>query len=237
MKVKQSNTEIIRRSQINLNPLNPKRHTEEAIKLQKKNLQKVGFLGGIVWNKVTGNLIDGHRRVYAMDILNKYDGSKDSDYDIKVEVCELDEKTEKEQLTYMAVGNTKADFNLIAYYIHDIDYKSAGLSDEDFNSIMDIAGAGTGIEDVGASISTFDDMIALSEHKDEKKPETREEIHAKKERQREIAYERQQNEDAYIVLSFSTYEAKVAFCEIFEYDAEQAKYIKGEDIITKVNEL
>lgn len=237
MKVKQSNTEIIRRSQINLNPLNPKRHTEESIKQQKKNLQKIGFLGGIVWNKLTGNLIDGHRRVYAMDLLYKYDGSKETDYDIKVEVCELNEKTEKEQLTYMAVGNTKADFNLIADYIHDIDYKSAGLSDEDFKNIMDIAGTETGIEDVGEYISTFDDMITPSEHKDEKKPETREEIREKKERQREIAYERQQNEDAYIVLSFSTYEAKVAFCEIFEYDAEQAKYIKGEDIITKINEL
>ncbi len=30
MKVKQSNTEIIRRSQINLNPLNPKRHTPHS---------------------------------------------------------------------------------------------------------------------------------------------------------------------------------------------------------------
>ena len=96
MTIKTSETSVIKRSQINLNPLNPKRHTEEAIKQQKKNLQKIGFLGGIVWNKLSGNLIDGHRRVYAMDLLYKYDGSKEADYDIKVEVCELNEKTEKE---------------------------------------------------------------------------------------------------------------------------------------------
>ena len=92
MTIKTSETSVIKRSQINLNPLNPKRHTEEAIKLQKKNMQKIGFLGGIVWNRLTGNLIDGHRRVYAMDLIYKYDGSKETDYDIKVELCELDNK-------------------------------------------------------------------------------------------------------------------------------------------------
>ena len=46
--LKQSETRIIKRSQMNLNPINPKRHSDEKVKLQKKNLQKVGFLGGIV---------------------------------------------------------------------------------------------------------------------------------------------------------------------------------------------
>lgn len=46
--LKQSETRIIKRSKINLNPINPKRHSDERVKLQKKNLQKVGFLGGIV---------------------------------------------------------------------------------------------------------------------------------------------------------------------------------------------
>ena len=67
-RLKQSETRNIKRSEINLNLVNPKRHTEDAVKLQKKNLQKVGFLGGIVWNERTGNLIDGHRRVKAMDL-------------------------------------------------------------------------------------------------------------------------------------------------------------------------
>ena len=39
--MKQSETKIINRSQINLNPINPKRHTDEQIKQQKKNLKKV----------------------------------------------------------------------------------------------------------------------------------------------------------------------------------------------------
>ena len=56
--LKQSETRIIKRSKINLNPINPKRHSDERVKLQKKNLQKVGFLGGIVWNEKSGNLIE-----------------------------------------------------------------------------------------------------------------------------------------------------------------------------------
>ena len=38
--LKQSETRIIKRSKINLNPINPKRHSDERVKLQKKNLQK-----------------------------------------------------------------------------------------------------------------------------------------------------------------------------------------------------
>ncbi len=74
-KLAESRTETIKRSQIRLNPLNPKRHTDDKIRFQKLNLQKVGYMGGIVWNEVTGNLIDGHRRIQAMDSYYKYDGT------------------------------------------------------------------------------------------------------------------------------------------------------------------
>lgn len=108
------------------------------MKLQKKNLQKVGFLGGIVWNEKSGNLIDGHRRIKAMDLYYKYDGTLNTDYDVKVEIVNLDEKTEKEQLTYMAIGNTKPDIDLIANYISDIDYSDVGLDIGELNDILAI---------------------------------------------------------------------------------------------------
>ena len=85
---KGSETIIIKRSEIALNPFNPKNHSDEEINLQKKNLKKVGFLGGIVWNKTTGRLLDGHRRIKALDLINKYDGT--NDYEIKVECAEFD---------------------------------------------------------------------------------------------------------------------------------------------------
>ena len=231
MTIKTSETSVIKRSQINLNPLNPKRHTEEAIKQQKKNLQKIGFLGGIVWNKLSGNLIDGHRRVYAMDLLYKYDGSKETDYDIKVEVCELNEKTEKEQLTYMAVGNTKADYDLIAKYASDIDIYNVGLSDSDINDILSFTDT-----DIDAVTDSIDDLILP--HAEEEKPipvgktaeEKKKHVKDIKEQVRESAERREADEEAYIMLSFTNAENKQAFCDLFGIDVSD-KFMKGEKLL------
>lgn len=133
--IKHSETRTIRRSQITLNPYNPKRHTDRQIKEQVKNIKRNGYLGGIVWNSRSGNLLDGHRRVQALDIINKYDGTPDTDYQLKVEVVDFDRKTELEQLTYMAVGNSKADYNLVAQYASEIDLTTVGLSDDDLAAL------------------------------------------------------------------------------------------------------
>lgn len=87
-----SETRVIKRSNIAFHSKNPKRHAEERIKLQAKNLKKVGYLGGIVWNETTGNLIDGHRRIKAMDLYYDYDGTSETDYEVKVEVVHMNEK-------------------------------------------------------------------------------------------------------------------------------------------------
>lgn len=109
-------------------------------------MKHVGYLGGIVFNEYTGNLIDGHRRVLALDQINKYDGTPETDYEIKVEEVVMDRKTELEQMTYMAVGNSKADYNLVASYIDEMDYKDAGISDDDYQSILDLRDMG--MEDI-----------------------------------------------------------------------------------------
>ena len=210
MNIKNSETRIIKRSQINLNPCNPKRHTEESIKVQKRNLQKVGFMGGIVWNSVTGNLLDGHRRIYAMDLIYG------PEYDVKVEVVSLDEKTEKEQLTYMAIGNTKADIDLIAEYAPEIDLTHMGLNDDELKDILSLT------ED--KSVSEAINLI-------EKTPEEKK-AHVKemKEQVKEKAEQRIQDEDAYIMLSFSNFQDKQAFCELLNID-ENEKFAKGEEVL------
>jgi hypothetical protein len=120
MRITTSEKTEIGRSEIRLNPYNPKTHSEEAVKLQAKNIRKNGFLGGIVWNRRTGNILDGHRRVLALDYINKYDGTPKTDYRLMVEVVDFDEKTELEQMTYMAAGGTKADYTKIVAYIDRI---------------------------------------------------------------------------------------------------------------------
>ena len=235
MTIKTSETSVIKRSQINLNPLNPKRHTEEAIKLQKKNMQKIGFLGGIVWNRITGNLIDGHRRVYAMDLLYRYDGSKEADYDIKVEVCELDNKTEKEQLTYMAVGNTKADYDLIAKYVNDIDIHNVGLSNSDIKDILSFTDT-----DIDALTDSIDGLILPSIEEEKTIPaektaeEKKQHVKDVKEQVREIAEKRQADEEAYIMLSFTNAENKQSFCDLLGIDVSE-KFMKGEKLLEMIN--
>lgn len=231
--LKQSETRIIKRSEINLNPVNPKRHTSESVKLQKKNLRKVGFLGGIVWNELSHNLIDGHRRIMAMDLYYKYDGSQEHDYSVKVEVVRLNEKEEKEQLTYMAVGNTKPDIDLLARYIGEIDYSDVGLSTDELNDILATANVGA-IE----MPDVLDSLITEPEPPKEETPavqktEAEKIAHVKdiKAKTMQMAEERAQKESAYLTLSFSDYEAYLYMCELLGLQ-EGAKFAKGESVLS-----
>lgn len=137
---KGSETKVIKRSQINLNPCNPKLHTEADIKLQKANIKKVGLLGGIQWNENTGNLIDGHKRVMSCDLIQGYDGTPETDYDIKVEAVDFDDKTEKEQLLFMAKSQDPIDFNVVAnnFDLDDISLKNAGFLDSEIEQLKQL---------------------------------------------------------------------------------------------------
>ena len=95
-----SETIEIWRHELSFNPSNIKRHSDREIKLQVKNIRKNGYLGGIVYNVQSHALVDGHRRVAALDIIHKYYvETQENDYKIKVEQVDFDEKTEKEKRT------------------------------------------------------------------------------------------------------------------------------------------
>lgn len=225
--LKQSETKVIKRSQIALNPINPKRHSDDKVKLQKKNLTKVGFCGGIVWNEQSGNLVDGHRRIKAMDLYYNYDGS--NDYDVKVEAVSFDDKTEKEQLTYMAVGNTKADIDLIGQYIHEIDYSDVGLSENDINSILAMTSDSVTIDTIDDFMDYDDEPTPQPSYEDKKS-------HMKdvKAQVRDQAEMRARNENAYITLSFSSFGAKEAFCDMVGCNTDD-NFIKGELVLNHLS--
>lgn len=239
-KIQTSETKIIKRSQIHLNPFNPKHHGDLQIKGQVSNFKKVGFLGGIVWNQLTGNLIDGHRRVFAYDIVYKYDGTQATDYDIKVEVAFLDEKTEKEQMTYMAIANTKVDFEIIAGFIHEIDAKNAGITDVEMAIIDDFIK----IED-NNPVEEFKSVLSIGEseyskEKNNEEPDLTAEYEKKKEavkqskqQQNNLSKETYQNGNSYIMLSFKDYESKLLFCEHFNLKSNE-NTIAGEDFFEQI---
>lgn len=164
-----------------------------------------------------------------MDLYYKYDGSSETDYEVKVEVVHLDEKTEKEQMTYMAVGNTKADIVLIADYIGDIDYTDLGLSETEISDILSL----TGTENI--LLDSLDDLlstdVAPSDVSQNATPQEKK-AHIKdvKQHVKEAARERQTNEEAYVTLSFSTFQAKSDFCDLIGCSTDD-KFVKGEDVL------
>jgi len=225
--IKQVEIQIIKRSQIKFAPYNPKKHTDEAVKQQLRNLKKVGYLGGIVWNETTGNLVSGHKRVMAFDLYYKYNGSSETDYDIKAGVVQMDEKTEKEQNIYMdsVSTNTAQDIDLLAELIPQIDYKNAGLTESDLDII--------GIDYIFQTKEEKDivsELNNLMEETKEEKPDKEIRKQQVKDMKKEImdkANEKVQDMESYVMISFDTFKSKAAFMQRFGYDKRE-KYIKGE---------
>lgn len=229
MSIKQSETVVIKRSQINFAPYNPKNHSKQAIETQKKNFKKVGFLGGIVWNATTNNLVSGHKRIMALDLINGYDGEGQTDYEVKVERVEMDDKTEKEQNIFMDAQstNTKQDYRLIAEIINDIDYTLAGLTDNDLNIIEAVSPAFS----IGNDPIQQNDIDEIATVYKEKKDSVKK---AKAEqKQKTIA---SFEGESYVILSFNNYENKVAFMERMGFEITQ-KYIQGEMFSEKIERV
>lgn len=228
--IKQSDLVEVKRSQINLNPYNPKRHSDKKISEQKKNLLRVGLLGGITWNRISGNLIDGHRRIKAMDLHYGYDGTPVTDYTVKVSAVELDEKQEKEQMTYMALGNTKADYELIAQYLPTIDVSLSGIDDYDLEQIRSFLPDPTEIE-----IESFDDLIAEDpEETQQSQQSNKTQIQESKQKAKEIAEERYADQQAYITVSFANADEKRVFCELIGI-SEKEMFVKGSDVLSMID--
>lgn len=196
-------------------------------------------MGGITWNRSTGNLIDGHRRIKAMDLYYSYDGTAETDYLVKVEAVELDEKQEKEQMTYMALGNTKADYQLIAEYLPEIDYSVAGIDEYDLEQIQSFIPQAADI----MRVESFDDLIEpldTGPRADETTNENaltdsekKAQIKAAKQKQKEAAGERYGELTSYVTISFSSAEEKRMFCDLAGI-GEDEKFIQGNKILEMI---
>lgn len=255
---KGSETKIIKRSQINLNPCNPKVHTDADIKQQKANIKKVGLIGGIQWNETTGNLIDGHKRVMSVDLIQGYDGTPETDYDIKVEAVDFDEKTEKEQLLFMAKSQDPIDYNLVAknFSIDEIDFKAAGFTEQDTEQIkmlqddLEASLKESGMDDFSedflnepmASVATSVPMTELpniektseeivSEHASKPKM-TKEEVKEQKQHCTDVGIKRQEDIDNFIFIDFESLEQKQLFCDMLHMVATSSMRVSGSQVLS-----
>ena len=180
----------------------------------------------------------------VLDELNKYNVStKENDYTLRVELINVDEKTEKS--LNVALNNPNIggqwDYDKMRELIPDIDYKDAGLTEADLNMI--------GVEfllqteEENDLASALDDMMSpVTEKKEAEKIQRQSEKDAEKQIEKETkiqhmkdvkaevkeaAIKTAQNMDAYIVLSFDSFELKKEFCERFGINPFE-KFFKGE---------
>ena len=225
----------LNRSAIHFAGYNPRKLSEESRKTLKRGIKKfgLGLVGGIVVNKRTGlTVVSGHQRLSVMDELQKF---PDNDYRVRVDVIDVDEKQEKELNILMNNPNAQGswDYDALARLVPDIDYKDAGLTDADLNMIgCDFL---LQTEEENSLAGALEEMMQpVTEQKEAEKAarqlERSEKVaHMKdvKQQVKEQAQETAANMDAYLMLSFDTWEAKAAFCERFGYDPYM-KFIKGE---------
>lgn len=235
----------VNRSQINPASYNPRTISEDGRKQLKKSIKRYGVVGGIVVNEATGfTIVGGHQKVSVLDELNKYNVStKENDYTLRVELINVDEKTEKS--LNVALNNPNIggqwDYDKMRELIPDIDYKDAGLTEADLNMIgVDFL---LQTEEENDLASALEDMMSpVTEKKEAEREQRQAERQAEKQLEREAkiqhmkdvkaevkesAIKTAQDMDAYLMLSFDTFEAKAEFCERFGINPYD-KFFKGE---------
>lgn len=221
------------RTAIRFADYNPRKLSDESRKTLKRGIKKFGLVGGIVVNRRTGlTVVSGHQRLSVMDDLQKF---PDNDYCIRVDVIDVDEKQEKELNILMNNPNAQGswDFDTLAQIVPDIDWKDAGLTDADLNMIgVDYL---LQTKEESSIADALSDMMAPVTEQDAadkaaKQLERATKVaHMKgvKQQVKENAQKQAENMDAYVMLSFDTFEAKAAFMARFGYDPDM-KFVKGE---------
>lgn len=236
----------VKRSEIHPADYNPRKIDEQGKRMLKRSIKQFGVVGGIIVNSQTGNtIVGGHQKVSILDEMYKY---PDNDYSLRVEMISVDRKTEKTLNVALNNGNISGtwDFDALAQIIPDIDWKAAGLTDADLNMIgvdyllqtEEESSVADALEDLMAPV-TEQREAEKAERQAEKQLERAEKVaHMKEVKQqvKEAAQKQAESMDAYVMLSFDTYEAKAAFCTRFGYDADM-KFIKGEVFSDQVERI
>lgn len=228
-----SETIEINRSEINLADYNPRSISAETRKKLKQNIKKNGLLGGLVYNLRTKTLVSGHQRISVLDELNNY---PDNDYLVKVEAIDVDEQREKELNVWF--NNTSVqgqwDYDMLAQIIPDIDYKNAGLTDEDLQLIgidftLQTEEEQSITDDINSLIAPVLNQKEAVKHAKKELSQAEKIAHNKdvKAQVMQDAQDKAENMESYVMISFDDFKSKAAFMERFGFDRRE-KFVKGE---------
>jgi len=207
----QSEVRTIHRSEIKNAPYNPRVISDKAFKAIKKNLSSKGLMSTLTWNEATGNLVSGHQRLQAIDQLEK---KSEGDYHLTVSVCNLSEKEEKEQNIFFNSTTVQGEFDfgkLADIFAGGVDPFAAGFDENDLNIL---------------GIAAFEEEITTTEQSKDKEF-LKQGVKDAKQKARQRIEDRYEEGETYLTLSFSTYEAKKAFCRKWGIPPNDL-FIKGE---------
>lgn len=247
--IKSESIEILR-SRIHFASYNPRTLSEEEKKTIKRGIKRFGLVGGLVVNKQTGmTVVSGHQRITVMDELNKY---PEKDYLLRVDLIDVSEKEEKELNILLNNPNAqgKWDTEALAAMIPDIDYSAAGLTDEDLMLIgcdyflqtdgeVSIA---SDLEDLYTPVLEQRDQAKSKATKDDggniqgSSINRVQDLKSKKEAVAQKSIGVMEEMNAFVMISFSKYEDKAAFCEMFGYEPDE-RNIKGEVFVQQIESL
>ena len=165
--------------------------------------------------------MSGHKRVQTLDIINNYDGTPETNYEIKVEAVELDDKTEREQNIFMNSPSAMGEFDMekMKVLVPEIDYQAAGLSEADMN----IYGISVMQDEVnsGWPIRWMISRKCSGRSKKEKRP-----LKEMKEQIRQQAEQKAEDIESYVMINFKSYRAKSSFMLRFGFGPDD-KIILG----------
>lgn len=226
-KIKQSETVFLKRSEINFAAYNPRKKNPKVVDALKRNFKKVGFLGGIQFNKTTSNLIGGHKRLEALDLCHNYDGTPNTDYDVKVEQIEIDLKTEKEQNIFLNNKRVQGemDMELMAELINEIDIENAALEEYDIEMIETLVPNFK----MGDNSQFKKDAESIKERTQEEKELTKLNRKATKENTTESRL------PTHFTVTFKTYDEKAEFLESIGINGDDI-YITSDKFFKRLHE-
>ena len=231
----------VKRSQIHFADYNPRFISEEGKKALRRSIKKYGVVGGIVVNKQTGyTIVGGHQKVKILDELNHYDPeTSENDYVLRVELIDVDLKTEKSLNVTLNNPNVGGDWDddKMRELIPDIDWKDAGLTDADLNMFgVDFLlqteteqQTANAIDNMMAEVNADHDAEVQRRKMEREMERAAKTAHMKdvKQQVRQRAQSEAENMEAYVMLSFTDFKAKSAFMERFGFSPYE-KIVKGE---------
>lgn len=225
----------LKRSDIKPADYNPRKINAEQKKQLKKSIRLYGVVGGMVVNKQTGfTVVGGHQKLLILDEMNKY---PDKDYTLRVELIDVDEKTEKELNLMLNNPNSQGewDYDRLRTMMPDIDYKNAGLSEEDLTFIgIDFT---LQTETESGIADALNDLTLPVEERDEAEKEMKkEEVKAMKKKIQDNAEKDVKDMDSFVMINFDDHKGKAQFMERFGMHPKD-KFIKGEHFVTMIDSM